>query len=195
MTPHRSNTLILLIAFSIIFGIAYQYWPDIQLAYATEEAPLAWVQSSLLVGCAITSALHACMPKRSPTDWVWPYLAIALVLAALDERFMYHEAIQAWLRYEVLGDKPWAARATSAITLAYALAGLVMLTKLKQAMSAIAYRWLSAAVVTGIIAVAMDLAFNDLSLQIIEELLEATAECLFLCGLFTEARTRVQASS
>lgn len=115
-------------------------------------------------------------------------MAIALVAAALDERFMFHEWLQDWLRYGVWDDAPWAARATSAVTLVYAVGGLVLLACLKLVARPQSFRWIVAAVAVGCVAIALDIAFNDLGWQVIEELLEAVAESLMLCGLFTETR-------
>lgn len=191
---HRSNTSILCVVMLIIAWMGFRYWPDLQLAYATEEAPLAWLQSSLIFGCAITCALRATLPQRAPRDsWLWPAMALALVVAALDERFMLHEAIQDWLRYDVLDDAPWAARAVGAVTLVYALAGVAVLITLKKAALAPAFHWIRLAVSVGFAAVALDIAFNSLGWQTIEELLEVSAESLMLCGLFTEVRLAAQA--
>jgi hypothetical protein len=193
---HRSNTAILCVVMLIIIWMGTRYWPDLQLAYATEDAPLAWLQSSLIWGCAITCALRATLPQRTARDgWLWPTLALALVIAALDERFMLHEAIQDWLRYDVLDDVPWAARAVGAVTLGYGLAGVSVLLALKKNALAPAFHWIRLAVSVGFAAVALDIAFNDLGWQTLEELLEVSAESLMLCGLFTEARLTAQRPS
>jgi hypothetical protein len=191
---HRANASILCVVMLIIAWMGFRYWPDLQLTYATEEAPLAWLQSSLIFGCAISCALRATLPQRSPRDsWLWPAMALALVIAALDERFMLHEAIQDWLRYDVLDDAPWAARAVGAVTLAYALAGVTVLLALKKTALAPAFHWIKLAVSVGFAAVALDIAFNSLGWQTLEELLEVSAESLMLCGLFTEVRLAAQA--
>lgn len=191
---HRSNTSILCVVMLIIAWMGFRYWPNLQLAYATEEAPLAWLQSSLIFGCAITCALRATLPRRSSRDsWLWSAMALALVVAALDERFMLHEAIQDWLRYDVLNDVPWAARAVGAVTLVYALASVAVLITLKKAALTPAFHWIKLAASVGFAAVTLDIAFNSLGWQTIEELLEVSAESLMLCGLFTEVRLAAQA--
>jgi len=192
----RSSILILSISTAITAGIVYAWSPHLAQALALEESPIAWLQSSLLVACACAAGFRAMMTPpaeavqklRGPLPWA--ALALLLVLAALDERFMFHERVQDFILFELLGGDPSLKRLSQAAILAYAVAGVGVVLWLRQAMSAPAWRWCRAGIAVGFAGIAMDATFDSVSVQVFEELLEAGAETLFLCGLFMEASTQ-----
>lgn len=197
----RSSILILSTTSTIMAAMIYAWWPNLAVALALEDSPFAWLQSGLLVACATVAGIRALIdaPGQSSANirarFPWALLSLLLVLAALDERFMFHERIQEFLLFGLLrGDpalRPW----TQALMLIYALAGIGVTLWLRRAMAEPAWRWCRAAVVLGIAAVALDVAFDSLTIQILEELVEAAAETLFLCGLFMEVDTRAYRQS
>lgn len=192
----RSSIFILFISLAITAGIIYVWRPNLAVALALEESPIAWLQSSLLVACACAAGFRAMLAPagepaknpRAPLPWV--VFSLLLIVAALDERFMLHERVQEFILFEVLDGDPALKRLTQVVTLAYALAGVGVMLWLRKAMAAPAWRWCRAGIAVGIAAVVMDVAFDSITLQIFEELLEVVALTLFLCGLFREAGTR-----
>lgn len=120
----------------------------------------------------------------------WAVLTMLLIAAALDERFMGHERIQDWLAEGVAAGWSGGVRLVQGLTAVYAMAGLALLAWLRHTVIASAWLWCRAAILVGTVALGLDLAFDAIGPQIFEELLEAVAETLMLCGLFTEARMR-----
>ncbi len=186
---HPSNLAICSIVTAVIAAICYAWWPDLGLALAAELAPLAWLQACLLVACAVAAGLRAAM-DRGRSAAAWTVLAMLLVAAALDERFMGHEQLQDWLADGIASGWPDGTRLVQGVTAGYGIAGVALLVWLRRAASAPAWLWCRFAIIVGLVAIGFDLAFDAIGPQIIEELLEAVAETLMLCGLFTEARMR-----
>ena len=184
---HPANLAICSIVAAIVAGICCAWWPDMGLALAAELAPLAWLQACLLVACAVSAGQRAALADgRESTGWT--VLALLLVAAALDERFMGHERLQDWLAAGVAAGLP--PRLVQGVTAGYGVAGIVLLAWLRRAATPDAWVWCRAAIVVGLVAIGFDLAFDAIGPQIVEELLEALAETLMLCGLFTEVRMR-----
>lgn len=171
---------------AVVTWIGWRWWPHWGLAFAAEDAPLAWWQAALLVAnataaAALATVLAACGARRAAV-LAWALLAVGLVCAALDERFMAHEAVQDWLEFD-LGVSRQAARG---VILVYALGGLVLLRTVWTQGSVALRRWTAAALLAGFSAIALDLAFDTIAMQVVEEWLEALAETLLLAGLFSE---------
>jgi hypothetical protein len=184
--PAVSALLTLAVSFGVIAWMGWHWWPHWGLAFAVEDAPLAWWQAALLVANASIAGALACVhagcgDRRAAVRW-WTLLALGMLFAALDERFMAHEAVQDWLEY----DLGWPRRAAQSVILAYALGGLVLLHVVWTEGSPALRRWTVATLVTGAAAIALDLAFDTIALQIAEEGLEALAETLLLAGLISE---------
>lgn len=170
----------------MVTWIGWRWWPHWGLAFAAEDAPLAWWQAALLVANATAAgalaAVHGALGQwRSVVAW-WVALALGMVCAALDERFMAHEAVQDWLEFD-LGVSRTLARG---VILVYAVGGLVLLRTVWMQGSAALRRWAAAALLAGSGAIALDLAFDTIAMQVVEEGLEALAETLLLAGLFSE---------
>lgn len=183
---HLAPFLVILISAAVATWIGWRWWPHWGLAFAAEDAPLAWWQAALLVAnatsmAALGTVLGACGARRAVV-LAWAGLAVGLVLAALDERFMAHEAVQDWLEFD-LGVSRTLARG---VILVYAVGGLVLLHTVWKHGSAALRRWAAAALLAGFGAIALDLAFDTIAMQVVEEGLEALAETLLLAGLFSE---------
>lgn len=191
----RSTILILSISSAILATIVYAWWPNLVVALALEDSPFAWLQSSLLVASASAAGIRALLSfpagssqmSRAPLPWAM--LSLLLVFAALDERFMLHERIQEFLFFEILRGEPASRRWTQTLMVVYSLAGIGAFLWLRQAMVKPAWRWCRAGIVLGMAAIALDVVIDSVTVQIFEELLETTAETLFLSGLFREAGT------
>jgi hypothetical protein len=182
--------LVLGLNLAVTAGIGTAWHPDLHFALATENAPLAWQQGMLLVACASVSGLLAQNAARADTGrerWFWGGLALCLLFAALDERFMFHEQMQDFLFYTVADAAPAARPWIHALSAVYACAGLVLLFFLRKMASRAAWRWFWPAVACGLAAIALDIRYDDIGMQLYEELLETLSSTLFLCGLFREA--------
>lgn len=192
----RSCVLIFFISAVIAAGVVYAWWPNLAVALALEDSPVAWLQSSLLVACACAAGFRAMLvPTTEPVNkprgsLPWVMLSFSLILAALDERFMFHERVQELILFEVLDGNSTFRRLTQMAILVYALVGVGVMLWLRKVMTVPAWRWCGSGIVVGFAAVAMDVAFDSVTLQIFEELLEVVAVTLFLCGLFREAGTQ-----
>lgn len=163
--------------------IVRAYWPALPRAIALEDSPVVWLQTSLLVTAVILSITlgHLQMKKR------WFVIAVLVFLVALDERFMGHERIKWWLLEAVYdGDAATMGWRGDALLLVYPAGGLIMLVAMWRALDAPARYFLAAAVSIGAIAVGLDVLDLLISWQIVEELLELTAETLFASGLLVQ---------
>lgn len=161
-------------------GVVVAGWPDLVFALALEHSPLAALQFALLAACATAAALAGATSGRRG----WAVIALLLLAAALDERFMGHEFVQARLA-PVVGP-----RLAQGLTLLYLPIGAAAVAWLWRVMAPAARRWCAAALAVGALALAMDAAFTAAGPQALEETLEYAAEWLMLNGLVTEARIR-----
>lgn len=192
----KSTLAIVAINLAVLAGIVVGYWPNLDFALALESSPLAWQQSSLLVASAMVAGLIASLPSASLREpRIWAFTACALVVAGLDERFMGHEWLQDQLFYRLLNGNPawqgWAA----GITALYGLAGLVIVHQLWPELCLAARKLCLLGLLIGLVAIAMDIAFDSVPIQMIEESLEVLAETCFLSGLFREASRRASLPS
>lgn len=184
--------MIFTINLAVLAGIVFGSWPDLAFSLALENSPLAWQQSSLLIASATVASLIATATSTNYRDQgIWIITAGLLVLAALDERFMGHERIQEFLFFECLGGNPVWQTWTDGITVAYGIAGLAILTKLWKTLCPEARKLCIVGLLIGLAAIALDVAFDSIAIQMIEESLEVLAETSFLCGLFREVDKRV----
>ncbi len=168
----------------VLIGLS---WPDLEFGLALEQSPLGWLQAAFLVACAAVAGTLACQSEgRAPAGWC--LFALVVLGAALDERFMGHERLQEWLYYGWLqgieGGQSWA----QSVIAVYGLAGIFLFAWLWRRVDTQSLRWCSAAVLVGLAALAMDFAFETVTAQMLEEVLEYLSEVLLLAGLLTEAR-------
>ena len=184
--PALSALLTLALSFSVIAWMGWRWWPHWGLAFAVEDAPLAWWQAALLGANASAAGalacVHAAVGSRSSAARRWTLLTFGLVFAALDERFMAHEVVQDGLQFDLGLPQHWA----QGVILIYALGGAALLKAAWIESSSSLRRWTVAALLAGGAAIGLDLAFDTIAMQITEELLEALAETLLLAGLFSE---------
>lgn len=154
-----------------------------------EASPIAWLSTMLLVGAASVAVVLA-MTGRGPSAFF--ALAGALVIAALDERFMGHEALKAFILKRAFhydrgamghwGDLPM---------LGVPLVGGALVYWLRDAFRSRSSRaFLAAAFTAGVVAIALDIATELPLAQAVEEVLEVVAEALFLMALLAVADER-----
>jgi hypothetical protein len=142
--------------------------PFIARSLAFENSAITWLQTSVLVASATL-----CVVMR------WYLFAAVLLVAALDERFMFHEAI-AWHT-----SSAWIALLPMVV---YAIAGAVLLWRWWRD-SPVARAWMLAAAIAAACAIGMDVAYRAVAPQVIEELFELAAETAVLGGLLTTSRS------
>lgn len=186
-------TLILSLSSALLAIVAWRWWPDLGLGLAAERAPLGWLQSNWLIACATAASLRTVLPGGTR---IWTVMGGLIFLAALDERFMIHEQLQegiadGLLASVVIADARLAERLAQGLTAVYAIAGLLAAMWLRKAANPAPWAWMRAGIVVGIVAIGLDLASDELGLQVIEEVIEFAAETLMLCGLVTEVRSAV----
>jgi hypothetical protein len=172
---------ILLIVAAVTLVIVLGEWPFVERAIALEDAPIAWLQSTLLAASAVTCLCHSLLSRRS----AWYAIAGVLFVLALDERFMGHERVQEWVWLNVFdGDSERAGRWPNVPTLIEAAVVAASVTWLaRQSPSGFPLVLIRSALAIGAGAVAMDFFSDNVGLQIVEELLELLAETLFFIGL------------
>lgn len=176
-----NNLIIISISLSLLIWIA---WTGGEEALALEHSHLAWLQSMMLIACAVTSANIAMLHRKHQLFWY--ILSSLLLFCALDERFMWHEHIQEYIYFQYLEPSAISIRWIQATTLVYAIGGVIVLTKLKLVSHLSTFRWLGTSVLIGCAAVVLDVLFDSLRIQAYEEILEYVAEVLFLNGLINE---------
>jgi len=172
----------------LFLGVVVAGWPDLVFALALETSPLAWLQTSLLVACATAAALCA-SGEQGASARGWTVVALALLAAALDDRFMGHERVQALLA-QAWGGGPAAVRWSQTLTLVYVPIGAGCVAWLHRHMQGEAWRWCAAALAVGTVALGLDAAFTAAGPAVLEETLETVAESLMLTGLLTQAHMR-----
>jgi hypothetical protein len=174
------TAIIIAIVVTMLATMIWINWPSLDAAVGIEEAPVAWLSSSLLVAGSVT-ALNA-----APTGnrLAWLALCALLLVMAVDERFMGHERLRDWLAVGAWGNT---------VLLAYPAAGApIVRALLREIPQTRARALILAGVVIAAVAIALDIAFEIMILQILEELLEVLAETLFLCGLLEALRARMK---
>lgn len=174
----------------IFTAIVWLHWPWLEQAVAVEEAPIAWLQSSMIWSCASLSLLLATVERSRLRGW--SLVAVGLAGAALDERFMGHERLKDWILFRFYGgDMDAMGHLGDLPILVYGIGGVLVLTWLIRSPALPRFagrRWMVAAVLAGFVALGLDLASNDLFVQVFEEGFELLAETLFACALLRHAQ-------
>ena len=162
------------------------YLPFWEEAFRSDDSPVSWLSSALLVAGAILS-LRLCAEETLPWRFGLP-LVLALTALALDEQFMLHEWMKhAWLPARVhpapvswQGDLPvWIVAAGG--VLFGGLAG-------RCGFAGAALWLLRAAIGVGLFAIWVDLGSPPVWLAFLEEGGEVLAEAIFLCALLVMQR-------
>lgn len=186
MHQHTSsffNLAILLLSTAICL-LGWVAWRGGELALSLEHAPLAWLQCMILTASAVTAFHLWFLNPRNPVFWA--FSAIALLFCALDEKFMFHEATQVFIYSHYLTPSAQAAFFIHAITLIYGLGGLFYLYCLRNKAQRTTFITCCFAVLIGLMAIGLDIAFDSVHIQAYEEVLEYLAETVFLIGLTHE---------
>ena len=173
--------MLLIISVLLFMGVAVaMYWPEPEVAFRSDQSPVSWLSSALLLSIAVLSI-------RQVTDRGLPrllavWLGLAIFVLALDEQFMFHEqwkyGCPAWLeacRHDWVKEMP---------TLLLGIVGLVTAGGLHWALPPGRARlmlWLALA--TGILALKIDLLGGNTILAIYEEGLEVLAEAFFAADM------------
>jgi hypothetical protein len=188
----RHALLSICIIWSVALLIIYHWWPDLALGLGAEQAPLAWLQSSVLVAISTLLWLKSISASFAARKG-WAILAFILMVAALDERFTFHETVQDYILEFLMGSVGIKSfghaileRLAQSVTLTYAIAGLMAARWLKLHVSAFSWQWIRVSILIGLCAIGLDIFADSMGTQIVEELLELTAESLFFAGLLIE---------
>ena len=179
-------------AAAFMAAAAWSYAPWWEYAFLSDDSPVSWLSSALLVASAAIAFDRALVGGTDRRRW--GLLAVALVSMALDEQFLFHERF----KDTVAGASGY--RTDSAIanlpTLVLGCGALILLvTAIRQVSERPARRLLQAAVAVGLCALFVDLAPSPVALGRLEEAYEVLAESLFLSGLLEYRRGYVQSSS
>lgn len=178
--------LLLSIALALL---AWLIWSGGELALSLEHAPLAWLQCMVLTACAIT-AFHLIQFNQKNRIF-WRLTACALLLSALDEKFMFHENVQVFIYSHYLTPSQQTTFFIHAITFVYAAGGLFYLHLLRHKVHSYTFLTLCLAVLLGCAAISLDIAFDNVHIQAYEEVLEYLAETVFLIGLTHELQKHI----
>ena len=101
MTPQsnpglqRKFSVIVPVAISLSAAIIFMllsflfYWPSPEIAFRTDDSPVAWLSSAQLWAMAIFSL--RLYQERALPRYLSAWLAIAMLIMAFDEQFMLHE--------------------------------------------------------------------------------------------------------
>jgi hypothetical protein len=160
-------------------------WPWWEYAFLSDDSPLAWLSSALLLANAAV-AMSLTVSRLLPARFGW-LLTAALAYLAIDEQFQLHERMK-----ELIGQGRFAELPTWLI----GAGGVVCLFALMRIARQTSVRLLIiAAVSVGIFALWVDLGKPATAIARTEELYEVIAETLFLAGLIEVSRAQVQSGS
>lgn len=82
--------LISVLAAIVFMAVSFSlYWPTPEIAFRTDDSPVAWLSSAQMWAIAILSL--RLWQERALPPLLSAWLAIALMLMACDEQFMLHE--------------------------------------------------------------------------------------------------------
>ena len=181
----RHTTVILGCVALFAAAAAAMSWPWWEYAFLSDDSPMAWLSSALLLANAAV-ALNLSVSRSLPPRF-GGFLAAALAYLALDEQFRLHERMK-----ETIGTGRWA----DMPVLLVGAGGLVFLVILLRVVKGTSSRLLLASgVAVGLFALWVDLGKPPVMIARTEELYEVCAEALFLSGLIDVGRSHVQSSS
>lgn len=171
-------------AIAVMTAAAWASLPWWEYAFLSDDSPVSWLSSALLMANAAV-ALNLAL-TRSLQPVLGSVIAAALAVMSADEHFLLHErfkqSVPVWM-----GDGP---------TVLVGVGGVGVLILLNRSVKAPAARYLiGAAVAVGVFALWVDLGSPPPLLARLEEGFEVFAEALFLSGLLDVSRTQVQSAS
>ena len=179
-SPHGAiarSAALLAAALAFMLASAWTYQPWWELAFRSDNSPVAWLSSALLAAAAVLAVrlvADASLPRLDGSA-----LALVLFLLALDEQFQFHERV----KYHWLPKGSPLADWNNVLLIA---GGLALLLRFLRPVRERAPRVLMAsAIAVGILALAVAIARARAPalLVVLEEGLEVLAETLFLCAL------------
>lgn len=174
---HTAVVIAAVISFMAI--AAASAWPWWEFAFLSDDSPVSWLSSALLLANAAV-AFSLALSRVLPRGYGY-CLTAALTTLSLDEQFLLHERIQ---EATPLGNLT---------TWLVAIGGAAFVMLLWRASkSASARMLLASALAIGIFAIGVDLLLPATAVGRIEEAYEVLAESLFLCGLLEISRDQLQ---
>lgn len=188
------STVVVASAVLFMAVAAWQSLPWWEYAFLSDDSPVAWLSSALLVANAAVA--FKLTLDRSLSRLFGGALSMAFVGLALDEQFMLHE----WFKYTYASGGATAGLVQAPVgdlpALFVGLGGLLMLIAFVRVVSRKPARGLMVtAVVVGVFALWVDLGSAPVWLTRTEEGYEVLAESLTLCALLEVARGHVHSSS
>jgi hypothetical protein len=174
---------ILAVVTLVAAAIVLSDWPFVERAIALEDAPIAWLQTSLIAASAVVCLCRAIIHGDRRAGWY--VVAAALFALALDERFMGHEQLKEWIWLNVFdGDRARMGHWGDAPVVLYGVGGAaVVLWMMRRGARGYPALLLWAAIAVAGCAIALDVVATSIWSQIWEELLELLAETLFFVSL------------
>ena len=171
---------------------AAMYWPEPEVAFRSDQSPVSWLSSALLLTIAVLSIRQ--LVDRGLPSLLAMWLGLALFILALDEQFMFHEhwkyGCADWLAacsYSWMREMP---------TLLVGVVGLLTAGVLHRALPQGCARWvLWLALAMGMLALKVDLLGANNFLAIYEEGLEVLAEAFFAAVLLGLSGSSTQVHS
>lgn len=184
-TQPRIERLVLLglpaAAVTYVALLAVAQWPEYWTWIAPEQTPMTWLESVLLVLCAVVSLLLAAAAalRGRPGALPWLVLAAGFGFLALDERFALHERVRdGYLAPRGVAPPflPWVAPGDF-LLLGYALLGLAILPFVLRAFRGDprARRLVFAGAAFAVVAVVSD-SFNVHTMSLATEIRQQTSE-------------------
>lgn len=161
--------------------LAVAQWPEYWTWIAPEQTPMTWLESVLLVLCAVVSLLLAAarVLRDRPGALPWLVLAAGFGFLALDERFALHERVRdGYLAPRGVAPPflPWVAPGDF-LLLGYAVLGLAILPFVLRAFKgdSRARRLVFAGAAFAVLAVISD-SFNVHTMSLTTEIRQQTSE-------------------
>ena len=165
-------------ACAFMAAAAWQALPWWEHAFLSDDSPVSWLSSALLVANAAV-AINLTLIRALPAS-LGSALAFSLAALAIDEQFLLHERFKEAVA-PPLGNIP---------TLLIGLGGIVVFVWLNRVVtSRAAGRLFLAAIALGLFALWVDLGRPPVAFARLEEGFEVLAEVLFLSGLYEASLT------
>jgi hypothetical protein len=168
---------------AFVIAVAVAAGPYAVQELMRERSPIAWLSAMLLAASSAMALVLAMGSRRAGAGFSG--LSAALAVAAMDERFMFHERLKHQLLARAFDyDKAAMGHWGDAPMALVPLIGAWLIWRLRGEFGVRLCRGLLAcALGTGVVAVTLDIATIAPVAQAVEEVLEVVAETLFLMAL------------